>query len=303
MTVSGRRTGSVTEMKVEKNDILFAHLALHLVPGLAAGARRCGAAIIEHFNKRTGQCDPSIERLARMLGMDRATVMRGISELCDGADALFERATHGGRLHRTAYLPRWDRLNDVVADWNARMKDGSPPAKGAKTRPSQSQKCDVDSRKNATQTVRRNRPNQPQRANTEADQARSEVERGSEGKISAPHKLAQPETTFFGKTGGRLVELDARYGLGRENRQRGSSHFLDKRGAERRSPNRADVAREQAKKRLSDATMQTDLGLWMAEHDPDNASFGCAVEAEVMKRGSGLSVLQEARRLHGRHRL
>ena len=147
--------------RLAKTDVMFAHMALHLAAGLSPSARRVGAAIIEHYNKKTGQCDPSIERLARMLGIDRATVMRATGELCEAADGLFERVTHGGRSHRTAYLPRWDRLNAIVDDWDLRMKDGSPPRKVAELRRSRSQDCDVEGRKNATQTDRRNRQKEP----------------------------------------------------------------------------------------------------------------------------------------------
>lgn len=95
-----------------------------------------------------------------MLGIDRATVLRATAELCK-ADGLFDRVTHGGRGNRTAYLPRWDRLNAIVDDWDLRMKDGSPPSKVAKLRRSRSQDCDVDSRRTATQTDRRNRQKEP----------------------------------------------------------------------------------------------------------------------------------------------
>ena len=81
--------------------------------------------------------------------------------LVSRADGLFERVTHGGRSHRTAYLPRWDRLNAIVDDWDLRMKDGSPPRKVAELRRSRSQDCDVEGRKNATQTDRRNRQKEP----------------------------------------------------------------------------------------------------------------------------------------------
>lgn len=146
--------------RLAKTDVMFAHMALHLAAGLSPSARRVGAAIIEHYNKKTGQCDPSIERLARMLGIDRATVMRATGELCE-VDGLFERITHGGRSHRTAYLPRWDRLNAIVDDWDLRMKDGSSPRMVAELRRSRSQDCDVEGRKNATQTDRRNRQKEP----------------------------------------------------------------------------------------------------------------------------------------------
>ena len=54
---------------LEENDVLFAHKALTLMAGLSDATKRVAGAIIDHFNKRTGQCDPSIERLATLLSL------------------------------------------------------------------------------------------------------------------------------------------------------------------------------------------------------------------------------------------
>lgn len=148
-------------MSLAKTDVLFAHIALHLTADLSAAARRVGSALIQHFNKQTGQCDPSIERLARMLKLSRASVLRATGELCatdaqGNSTGLFERVTHGGRSHRTAYLPRWDRLNEIVDDWNARMQTGDAPQTVSEVRPSRSQNCELDSLKPETQTFRKN---------------------------------------------------------------------------------------------------------------------------------------------------
>ena len=88
---------------------------------------RVAGAILAHFNTKTGQCDPSGERLASMLGMDRRDVIRATAAVC-GKDGLFEKQSHGGKSHRASYSPRWDRFAAIVALWEARMApDLLPP--------------------------------------------------------------------------------------------------------------------------------------------------------------------------------
>lgn len=119
---------------LEQNDILFALKALNLVPGLTSDTRRVAGAIIDHFNKKTGQCDPSIERIAKLLGINRATVLRATEKLCDPEIGLFEKISHGGKSNRTKYLPCWEVFHGIVADWDARMKTGEAPEKVARLR-------------------------------------------------------------------------------------------------------------------------------------------------------------------------
>lgn len=148
---------------LEENDILFAHKALNIMAGLTEATKRVAAAIIDHFNKRTGQCDPSIERLATLLGIDRATVIRATEKLHE-LDFI-EKISHGGKAHRAAYLPNWARFRSIVEDWDARMKTGDAPGTPApnvaRLRRSRSQGCDVKGRTAATQTLRSNPSKEP----------------------------------------------------------------------------------------------------------------------------------------------
>lgn len=66
---------------LSKNDVLFAHKALNIVPGLSEANRRVAGAIIDHFNKKTGQCDPGINRLCKLLRLNRASVIRSTDKL------------------------------------------------------------------------------------------------------------------------------------------------------------------------------------------------------------------------------
>ena len=147
--------------RLQENDILFACKALNIMPGLSANTRRVAGALIDHFNRKTGQCDPSIGRLARMLDIDPATVKRATAELCSAERGLFEKVSHGGLSHRASYLPNWARFREFVTNWEARMKTGEGPAKGAKLRCSRAQNCDVKGRKTAPQTNLINQSNKP----------------------------------------------------------------------------------------------------------------------------------------------
>lgn len=176
-------------------DVLFAHKALNVVPGLSANARRVGGAIIDHFNKKTGQCNPSVERLAALLEIDRATVLRATAELSGGACQLFDKLSHGGKSHCASYTPRWEVYQEIVATWDMAMKTGEPFSKVAELRRSQSQSCDVEGRKTATQTLRRNPLNEPLRETVSTEngfaQGRSGADRPVKGlgkKVDEPQR-------------------------------------------------------------------------------------------------------------------
>ncbi len=114
----------------EKGDMLFAHAALNLAPGLSLKARRVGGALLEHFNTKTGRCDPGIKRLQSLLGMARTAVVEAIKELCRDDTGFFTKRTHGGRHNTNFYLPRWGRFRAVVAEFKAQM-NGATEEKSA----------------------------------------------------------------------------------------------------------------------------------------------------------------------------
>lgn len=155
---------------LEQNDVLFAQKAILLTPNLSAAAKRVAAAIVDHFNKRTGQCDPGINRLVKLLGMSRATVIRATETLNELG--FIEKQSHGGKSHRAAYIPNWKLFRQIVDDWDARMKSKPDAAealpghektttKVSRPKRSRSQKCDVKGLNSATQTHRSNQSNKP----------------------------------------------------------------------------------------------------------------------------------------------
>jgi DNA-binding MarR family transcriptional regulator len=92
-------------MPTGPSDSLIAFKIICLCDDLSPTTRRVAAALIEHFNRRTGRCDPSHARIAALLGVDRRTVIRAIRELSKKGYVV--RTRHGGFNHRNSYAPCW----------------------------------------------------------------------------------------------------------------------------------------------------------------------------------------------------
>lgn len=262
---------------LEENDILFAHKALNIMAGLTEATKRVAGAIIDHFNKRTGQCDPSIERLATLLGIDRATVIRATDKLHELG--VIEKVSHGGKAHRAAYLPNWERFRSIVEDWDARMKTGhalatpcrstgtpadTPAPKVATLRRSRSQGCDVKGRTAATQTLRSNPSNKPierERVETQAQERRQQRQAQGQNGLWKGNKLAAQRSMLLPISGGR-------------------------------SPSHADAARAAAERRwyaqvhALGLKAEADVLEWMT-WDRQEAT----TQAEMQRKGGGLSFI------------
>lgn len=128
-------------------DTLLGFKALSLASGLNENDRRVGATLLEHFNRRTGRCDPSLGRIAHLLDIDIRTVIRSVRHL-EEAD-LLRKHRHGGNLNRNQYDPNWLKLSELEAAWNARFKGFSTPTSRSR---SQGQDCHLDGDSSVTQT-------------------------------------------------------------------------------------------------------------------------------------------------------
>lgn len=252
-----------------ENDILFAQKALLLTPGLTDATKRVAGAILDHFNKRTGQCDPGIERLSTMLGLSRATVLRATEALCE--HGLFEKDSHGGKSHRAAYRPQWQRFRRIVADWDARMKVGAAPgelipetkkpnAKVSGVQRSRSQDCDVKGRKDETQTLRINQSNKP----IETEQVETHP--------------PEPPSLHDQKRNHRLSKKDLRPG---------QRHFLlPMQGG--KQVNRKDAARDAAQRRWEcDAKSRGEQVYFAVAEWITPERQHAATEAEMQRKGGG----------------
>lgn len=271
---------------LNENDILFAHKALNLMPGLTDAARRVAGAIIDHFNRRTGQCDPGIERLADLTGLSRATVIRATEKL--DALGLIAKDSHGGHAHRAAYLPTWEVFRGGVEAWDEKMRGGRVKAsakvsqdgmrgagadetKVASVRRSRSQGCDVKGRTDATQTNRSNQSNKP----IEGEQVETRGEKPPRGS-----------------------EQDGRRGLrnGGSERIGQSSLFLPIAGGKPvKSVSHGRAARAAADRRLGTAVNALDEQAIVQVLDWFTPSrHEEAVSAELARRGGGLAYIRES---------
>lgn len=264
---------------LEDNDILFAHKALNVMAGVTEATRRVAGAIIDHFNKRTGQCDPSIGRLATLLGMDEKTVRRATAILDE--KGIITKDSHGGKGHRARYLPNWELFQAIVADWDARMKTGSarrtirseaPKTEAAKrtiSPGSTGRDCPVKPGEIALQTLRSNQSKKP----IEPEQVET---LGSE-----------PQTTGLRKP---------LHGLGRGNKPTAQrSMLLPINGG--KGPSHADAARAGAERRLYaeihalGMKAEADVLEWMTR-DRQEAT----TQAEMQRKGGGLAFILAAMR-------
>jgi DNA-binding transcriptional MocR family regulator len=261
---------------LQQNDILFAHKALNLMPHLSATTRRVAGAIIDSFNKKTGQCDPSIGGLMKQLNVSRAAVIRATDEL--DKLGLIRKDIHGGFSHRNAYLPNWTKFRKFVEDWDSEKKARSiakrAGSKVSNLQPSQPQICDSDGLRNETQTLLKNQSNKPIE---ETDAATS------------PSKPTARSKTK------RLEE-------GLEKAISAAAFLRPLKGSKNTS--RSTVAREAAQHRweadarsLGEPAYEA-IAVWITEET------NCrAVDAELAKSGGGLEFILKAMNREGRNAL
>jgi hypothetical protein len=138
---------------VQKGDILIALKAINLTPGISNSDRAVAAALLDHFNRKTGQCDPGIKRLAGLLGVSERTIYRSLNRI--EADRLFKRIRHGGHLNRNSYEPNWRRFREIESIWSARMKP-APRSGATDVSPGTGQTCQLPGDNGVTQTCRTN---------------------------------------------------------------------------------------------------------------------------------------------------
>jgi hypothetical protein len=110
-------------MLVKPCDTLLAIKSINLMPGLCQSDRQVGAILLEHFNRRTGRCDPGIERIAGLLGCCTRTVIRSTARLEKAG--LFRKVRHGGYSNRNSYEPNWAQFAQHEVAWKGKLQQSS----------------------------------------------------------------------------------------------------------------------------------------------------------------------------------
>jgi len=110
-------------MSLRPLDTTIAHKAINLTSELSGNDKRVAGAIVDSFNRKTGQCDPSLGRIAGLLGVSRRTVIRAVQRL--EKLKLVRKLRHGGHSHRNSYEPNWARFREIDAQWSVRFRTKS----------------------------------------------------------------------------------------------------------------------------------------------------------------------------------
>ncbi len=98
-------------------DSLLALKAITLSSEISGTEKQVAGVLIESFNRKTSQCDPSLGRIARLLNIDRRTVIRAVHKL--EASRLFRKVRHGGKSQRNSYAPNWELFRALDGKWKA----------------------------------------------------------------------------------------------------------------------------------------------------------------------------------------
>jgi hypothetical protein len=104
---------------MRKGDTTIAFKAIALSE-LTSAHKRVAAAVLDHYNRTTGRCDPSMKTLSILLAMSRRTVVRAVNSLAK--QGYFERDRHGGNFHCNRYIPIWTKYRSIEANWRERRR-------------------------------------------------------------------------------------------------------------------------------------------------------------------------------------
>jgi hypothetical protein len=107
-------------MLPEKFDITFAIKAICLTDRLNGTDKRVALAILDHYNRRTGRCDPSRSTIGELLHITPRTVSRSLGRIAKAN--LFAVRRHGGHNNCNSYQPKWKIYRELEQVWKQRRR-------------------------------------------------------------------------------------------------------------------------------------------------------------------------------------
>lgn len=254
-------------MRTGPSNTLIAHKAISLSEELSGTEKRVAAVIVDHFNRKTGQCDPALDSIAKLLGVSRRTIIRAIGTLV--RKGYFQKTRHGGKFHRNSYLPIWSRFQANETKWNEKRRATRRTLGSKRVSPLQGQTCQPAGDADVTQTCFMNPLNET---------------------LLASQAIKRTET---------LNKRIVRKGLSNEGSM-AASHTVAKERFHVKSANSRDAARDAAERRWTIALTKlyaTVPELFALIIDAIDAPLSeAATELELHRCGSGLQFVLDALR-------
>ncbi|WP_158671935.1 helix-turn-helix domain-containing protein [Bradyrhizobium guangdongense] len=173
-------------MRPNKSDVLIAFKAISLTTDMSVTEKRVAATLLDHYNRDTGQCDPALNTIATLLGINRRTAIRATGSL--ERSGYFRIDRHGGKFHRNSYQPIWARFRACENGW-AEKRKRAKQFRSAASELSPLQGCHIGGGDSATQTY----------ANNQSDLTSASQQRQSQQAVSA---IEEPAVKWLSKQSG-----------------------------------------------------------------------------------------------------
>lgn len=138
-------------MLPQRLDTTLAFKAICLAESLTGTDKRVAGAILDHFNRESGQCDPSLDRIAGILNISRRTVIRSIDRLV--RLKFLRRDRHGGHLNRNSYQPLWPTFRECEEKWSKRKATRRRGNSATDSSPEQGRESHIPSDRSGTETL------------------------------------------------------------------------------------------------------------------------------------------------------
>ena len=129
---------------------LFGYKAISRSQSLSGTDKSVASSILDHYNHKTGRCDPSRETLAALVGTNVRSVSRSITKIAKSG--LFTVIRHGGVQQCNFYKPNWAQFEQIESEWQQRRKTYSMRFTDQNLSPQQGQSCHLPPDENVMQT-------------------------------------------------------------------------------------------------------------------------------------------------------